>query len=102
MMAEMIIAELTVFGVTASSPEPGKLRLSSASEQIQPVLVSLAAANKAELLRHLRRCSPHNKPANYIDEAAPNRPGWIRSTCRECGAFIGYRPVSDKIKHRSG
>lgn len=33
-----------------------------------------------------------------LDEKPVGRPGWIRSTCAKCGAFIGWRPVESSSK----
>lgn len=41
----------------------------------------------------LRDCR-HADRANYAD--APPRGGWIRTTCRRCGGFIGCRPAEPK------
>ena len=52
--------------------------------------------DKTELVEPLSRlkCTPHNDPDNYIDEPAPNRHGWTRTTCKVCRCFIGYRSVT--------
>lgn len=49
----------------------------------------------AELLadRTPRRCWTHTDPREWLDEPAHRRPGFIRSTCRRCGGFVGYRPA---------
>ena len=39
----------------------------------------------------MSRCEAHGEPSQWEDEPAPYRPGWIRSTCRICGGFVGYR-----------
>lgn len=53
----------------------------------------------AELLaaRTPRRCLTHTA-ADLLDEPAPRRPGWIRSTCRRCGGFVGYRPAEPQAR----
>jgi len=37
------------------------------------------------------RCDAHLDRADWLEEPAPSRPGWLRTTCRRCGAFVGYR-----------
>lgn len=39
-----------------------------------------------------RRCSWHLDVNDWQDEPAPGRTGWIRTSCRKCGTYIGYRP----------
>ena len=46
----------------------------------------------------LLSCSPHNNPVNYIDEPAFDRPGWIRTTCKICACFVGYRQIKKEVK----
>ncbi len=39
-----------------------------------------------------RKCKLHIDAKDWIDEPHPTRRGWIRTTCKRCGAFIGNRP----------
>ena len=77
-----------------------RLRYSPRSA-VTPDLARRMKAHKGELLAILRRdstapskkCVQHITSQDWTDEPAINRPGWIRTTCRRCGRFIGYRPA---------
>ena len=43
------------------------------------------------LLLFNRSCRLHNDQRNYVDVVLKS--GWIRTTCRVCGRFVGYRPL---------
>jgi hypothetical protein len=45
---------------------------------------------------HSQLCISHNPPFDLIERPDVNRRGWIRSECRVCGKFIGYRPQGDE------
>jgi hypothetical protein len=92
MTAAEAIDALSKMGVSVVCPSPGRIRLTVPVGDVPSEAVALARDHKAELIDLLTQsCQPHNKPENYIDAPAPNRPGWIRTTCRVCGRFIGYR-----------
>jgi len=40
-----------------------------------------------------RRCPWHVDRSDWKDELAADRPGFIRTTCRKCGTWIGDRPA---------
>ena len=44
------------------------------------------------------RCPIHTDAGDWLDEPDDNRRGWIRTSCRRCGAFIGYRPTDNGKK----
>ncbi|MDA0589729.1 MAG: hypothetical protein O3C17_17145 [Planctomycetota bacterium] len=40
------------------------------------------------------RCLAHLDCDVWMTEPVPDRPGWVKTTCRLCGTFIGFRPES--------
>jgi hypothetical protein len=58
-------------------------------QSIQDHRAALTARLRAEIRAKLK-CL-HNDPENFVD--SPPQAGRIRTTCRVCGAFIGYRPA---------
>ena len=92
MTAAEAIDALSKMGVSVACPSPCRIRLTVPVGDVPSEAVALARDHKTELIDLLtQNCRPHNKPENYIDAPAPNRHGWIRTTCRVCGRFIGYR-----------
>lgn len=91
-MTAAVVAELSAMGVTVACSGPGKIRLTVEAGDVPAEAVAIARNHKPELVAYLRpNCNPHNNAGNYIDEPAISRPGWVRSTCRVCGRFVGYR-----------
>lgn len=97
MNATAIVAELSAMGVCVSvaSASPDRIRLTAQAGDVPAEAVVLARDHKPLLLELLNgNCQPHNNPANHVDQPDPSRSGWIRTTCRVCGRFIGYRRVN--------
>lgn len=92
MTVAAVVAKLSAMGVVVACPTPDRIRLTVEVGDVPAEAVALARDHKPVLLERFRNsCRPHNNPNNYIDTPATNRPGWIRSTCRVCGRFVGYR-----------
>ncbi len=91
MNAESVIADLEKAGVTLSLSKTGII-LETQVGEVSIEAIEFAKRNKPALIAHLRpMCSPHNNDANYLDAPVAHRSGWIKTTCRVCGKFIGYR-----------
>ena len=68
---------------------------------VTPDLADRMKAHKGELLAvlHSDQCR-HIDSECYRDAPAPGRPGWIRTTCRTCDRFIGYRHAHDHYRRQ--
>ena len=114
MIATELLADLTRLGIRLEA-HGDRLRFWPRSA-VTPELADRMKAHKAELLAVLqpqatqmrraptpekpleptsvsRPCPNHLDVADRVDTPAEGRPGWIRTTCRRCGKFIGYRPA---------
>jgi len=60
---------------------------SKVDQHVDGDFVELRPTQKPVLLD----CAPHNNPSHYVDQPVEGRAGWIRSACKKCGKFIGYR-----------
>lgn len=54
--------------------------------------VDMAALLKTAFGPPPPRCESHADRSLWYEEVAAGRRGWIKTTCRICGAFIGFRP----------
>ena len=73
---------------THTKAEPGTC------EVLTPGSVKVAISNlKAVRLGgvSVQGCMEHLLPFDAIETTDIQRPGWVRSTCRLCGRFLGYR-----------
>ncbi len=97
--AAQLLDELVLAGVNvAIAPDdPTSLDLDGTAETLTPDRLDRVKAHKAEMSAILRGDLPpdgclHHDSACWLDARADDRPGWIRTTCRWCGRFIGFRP----------
>ncbi len=49
----------------------------------------------------IKPCEFHIPPFDAIESEDPTRPGCIRSDCRLCGRFLGYRPKDNRVHFKS-
>ena len=94
MNVNTLLSELSNRGIVVTVSEES-LELDAPLGVLRDTDLTRLRDAKQAVLDHLRsQCRPHNNPDNYLDTPDSNRPGWIRTTCRICGKFIGYRPDS--------
>lgn len=95
MTASQLLSECAARGIRLALAGSGRLSIDAPRDALTPELLEELRDAKPELLQILqapRRCSSHIDHRHWLDTPATGRPGWIRTTCRLCGAFIGYRP----------
>lgn len=89
-------------------PSPELLSILQDAWTAAPIVVAESNARRSESIPIVglggiafKRCETHLPPFDTVESEDKNRHGWIRSECRQCGRFIGYRPVEaiDTIKH---
>ena len=88
--ASGIVAALQDRGVELSVRD-GNIHFEAPIGVIADAEIRLMRSNKRAFVDAiLRTCQIHNRPDDYLDH--PSRSGWIRSTCKRCGRFVGHRP----------
>lgn len=80
----------------------GRLRFrapaTAMTDQVRDAILANRSAIVSRLQREQRLFCTSSKGCGGCDRHdwvdAPSQEGWIRTTCRRCGTFIGYRPAS--------
>lgn len=102
MTAETLLADLSARGVVVTVAG-SSIELDAPAGVLTDDDVVVLRDHKSAVLDSLRiRCRPHNSADNYIDTPDDRRPGWVRSTCKLCGCFVGYRDSSRYTGKRNG
>ena len=78
---------------TAATPDPSTSGVAPAMapKGIENGTVKAGTPNGLTVPNGTPRCLTHNDPRDWIDH--PSVDGWVRTTCRRCGTWIGNRPV---------
>ena len=91
---DVLLTTLTRHGVVLTA-DGENLDIDAPDGVLTPELIERLMLHKLDILDRLRRTMPchnmHFMPVNWRDESP--RAGRIRTVCRVCGKFIGYRPV---------
>lgn len=78
---------------STQEPQEAVLTHSDAGTTVEPVSVTIGELDAVKAAGvAVDRCRWHVQPFDAVEEPDRRRPGWIRSSCRLCGALLGYRP----------
>ena len=99
MMLNQLLADLSASQITLFL-YGDRLRYRAPERALTPQLRDRIAENRAAIIKRLRpeanvttirppRCAVCNRKY-WVDD--PPKNGWIRTTCRKCRRFLGYRP----------
>ena len=99
MTVEQILAKLARMRITLFL-DGGRLRYRAPKGALTPQMREVIAENRKAIIERLRdRKNPNGLPLkcvvcdrrHWVNERPRN--GQIRTICRKCGRFIGYRPA---------
>ena len=79
-------AELVPIIPPIVEPSPAIAEILVATEDCPPKV------HRVKTIEASADCLSHIPPFDAVESPDPSRHGWIRSDCRKCGKFLGYRP----------
>lgn len=90
-----LLTECEARGIRLALAGDGGLSIDAPQDALTPDLLRRLRAHKPVLLRLLATC-PASTLHHMTEHWRDGKPaeGRIRTTCRHCGAFIGFRPVA--------
>lgn len=96
MSVTQFLTNLAARGVSVRLAD-GALDVEGPDDVLTDALLSEIVGAKPAIMALLTvgtpRCATHIDASQWSDTRAEGRPGWLRTTCRHCAGFIGYRPV---------
>jgi len=101
MTVDALLADLSGRGIVLFV-EADRLRFRAPAGALTPELSAVISENRGAIIERLRASTPLAASPlrqrcqicdrkNWVDD--PPHDGRIRTTCRLCGSFIGFRPV---------
>lgn len=89
-------AEAVATGATHQAPRLASERQGATSPTAPATATGNGGSGAPARQAPPRICTAHTHPLDAVERPAPGRAGWIRTTCRRCGRFLGYSPAADR------